>query len=243
METLLEVTRSQMLAQSRGNARHKRKNKSSILGTANVYNDLDTEKLFAEDIIECNIPVRGETDDYIVTMSYIGVVEELKNQVRLSNNELNLRCCVQAVQQAFNRNDVYVHCTCPDFAYRFNYWSTIKGYEAKNPETRAANITNPANDKGVGCKHVLLVLSRTLWILKSASVIHNYLKYLKRTPSLKWYYDIIAELIFEEVPQDDDTAVQTSMFDDEPTEEETPTEEPVVEEEPVQQEVEDDKKA
>jgi hypothetical protein len=39
-------------------------------------------------------------------------------------------------------------------------------------------IVNPNDDKGRGCKHILLTLSNGEWIMKVASVITNYCHYL-----------------------------------------------------------------
>ena len=40
-------------------------------------------------------------------------------------------------------------------------------------------IRNPNNTKGDACKHILLCLSNLDWLMKIASVIHNYINYCK----------------------------------------------------------------
>lgn len=69
---------------------------------------------------------------------------------------------------------------CEDFFYRFSYWATVKNINSGEPQLIPAKITNPTNNKGPGCKHIMLVLSNTVWLLKVASVINNYIKYMER---------------------------------------------------------------
>lgn len=66
---------------------------------------------------------------------------------------------------------------CPDAQYRQAYWQTKGNYKAGYKETRPSDITNPNDNLGAGCKHVLLVLSNLSWIIKVSSVINNYIKY------------------------------------------------------------------
>ena len=73
---------------------------------------------------------------------------------------------------------VIVH-NCPDFKYRFDYWATVKGFNSGAPQTIPARITNPTNNKGPGCKHIMLVLSNTQWLIKVSSVLNNYIKYME----------------------------------------------------------------
>ena len=73
---------------------------------------------------------------------------------------------------------VIVH-NCPDFKYRFNYWATVKGFNSGAPQTIPARITNPTNNKGPGCKHIMFVLSNTQWLIKVSSVLNNYIKYME----------------------------------------------------------------
>lgn len=84
---------------------------------------------------------------------------------------------------------------CPDWTYRFSYWSTIKDINSGPPENRPAKITNPKNDLGPGCKHVMLVLSNNSWLIKVASVINNYIIYFERNRK-KDYADIIYPAIY-----------------------------------------------
>lgn len=101
---------------------------------------------------------------------------------------------------------------CPDWKYRFAYWATkndidsVKGEQPSNGKW----IANPADTKGVGCKHSLLVLSNNTWLMKVASVIRNYVNYMEKH-NAKLYADIIYPAIYQEPYPDD---VQLDMFSD-----------------------------
>ena len=80
----------------------------------------------------------------------------------------------------------------------------------ENKETRPSDITNPNNDLGTACKHVLLVLSNTSWLLKVASTIYNYINYMQKHYE-KLYADIIYPAIYGKTYEE---PVQMDMFDD-----------------------------
>lgn len=64
----------------------------------------------------------------------------------------------KAIKNAIQNGQVKVACSCPDSKYRFAYWQNRDGY-GFDTEHRPANITNPRNDLGPGCKHVSAVLN------------------------------------------------------------------------------------
>lgn len=223
MITIIEATRSQLVSKSRNNKRFKKRLNSRISTNSNNYNKIDMNKLFKQDILEVVIPVHGETDDYLVIISFEGVLKNLKESLS-NNNELNLRTIVRAITRAYSNEDIYIHCSCPDFKYRFNYWSTINRYNAMDPEMRPSDITNPDDNLGSCCKHCLLVLNRSAWILKVASVINNYIRYMKLR-NRRLYDSIIYPALYDEdmeIEPDEPIENQISMFD--PPEEEETTE-------------------
>ena len=71
--------------------------------------------------------------------------------------------------------------------------------------------TNPNNELGAGCKHVLLVLGNTSWVIKVASVIMNYIKYIEKS-RVNIYQKIIYPTIYNKKYEE---PTQTTMFDDE----------------------------
>ena len=99
---------------------------------------------------------------------------------------------------------------CPDWQYRYAYYATKNNINSGDAETRASNITNPDDKLGSACKHVLLVLSNTSWILKVASTIYNYVNYMEKHYQ-KLYADIIYPAIYGKKYEE---PVQLDIFDD-----------------------------
>jgi hypothetical protein len=145
-------------------------------------------------------------------MSFGGFLDYLHNQLDRSNGEFNTRTITRALVTAFNSDQVYIHCDCPDWKYRFAYWATkndidsVKGEQPSNGKW----IRNPSDTKGAGCKHSLLVLSNNTWLMKVASVIKNYASYMEKHKQ-KLYADVIYPAIYQKPYEDD---VQLDMFSD-----------------------------
>ena len=219
--TLNEDSRSQLIQrskkgdnyvdQSKGRNRYERRLRSRISHAVSTYNSIDMNKLFKENILDVNVLVNGETDDYIVRMSFAGFLDYLHNQLKVSNNEFNTRTVNRALVAAFNSDQVYIHCGCPDWKFRFAYWATKNDIDSvKNEQPSNGKwVANPADTKGAGCKHSLLVLSNNTWLMKVAMVIINYVKYMEKH-NQKLYADIIYPAIYQEPYADD---VQLGIFD------------------------------
>jgi hypothetical protein len=77
--------------------------------------------------------------------------------------------------------------------------------------------TNPKDDLGPACKHVLLVLSNTSWLIKVASVIRNYIIYMEKHMQ-KQFAKIIYPAVYGKAYEE---PVQSDMFDDEMETDET----------------------
>ena len=212
MQFLTEDKRQSLINKSKtsekGKKRYDRRNKSKVANTVKSFNSIDMNKLFKEDILTVNIPVNGETDDYLVRITFGGFLEILRGQIS-EDRELNFRDVARAAITGFNRDDVFIHCSCPDFKYRFNYYATRNSINSGTPETRPSKITNPDDSLGSACKHVLLVLNNTSWIIRVARVIVNYIKYMQ-THYQKLYADIIYPAIYG---KDYEEPVQLSIDD------------------------------
>ena len=70
--------------------------------------------------------------------------------------------------------------------------------------------TNPRDDLGPACKHVLLVLSNTSWLIKVASVIRNYVIYMEKHMHNQ-YVKIIYPAVYGKAYEE---PVQLDIFDD-----------------------------
>ncbi len=210
---LHEDSRTTLLAKSKrsdkGFQRFKRRVKSRVANSVKQYNSIDMNKLFKEDILTVDVQVKGETDTYTVRISFGGFLELLHDQLR-RQEVLDLKAVTRALINGFNRDDVYIHCSCPDAQYRFGYWQTRNKVTSGDPENRPSNITNPDDNLGSACKHVLLVLSNTSWLLKVASTIFNYVNYME-----KHYERLYTKVIYPAIYQKPyEEPVQLDMFDD-----------------------------
>jgi hypothetical protein len=190
-ELLTEATRTQLVAQSRnvgtyknterGKNRMERKKYSKIANAVKNYNEIDMNKVFKQDILQVNIPVVGESDEYTVTIKIEGVIAEIQKNIKNNDNKFEFRTIIQALTKVFNTTDVYVKCTCPDFKYRFAHWNILKNVSVDDSASDPGpgkGVANPNDDKGRGCKHILLVLANGAWMMKVASVIQNYCHFL-----------------------------------------------------------------
>lgn len=220
---LLEDKRSQLLSQSKkganyvpwnqakGKNRYQRRLKSRIAPSIKHFNNMDMDKFFKTDVLDVSVDIRGETNIYKVRMSFVGTLDELHDFINKNNIEqVDRKMILKALMKAFNRDDVYINCTCPDFRYRFKYWATKKGLLIGDPENRPADITNPGDNKGPGCKHIILCLSDSSWLIKIASVIYNYINYME-SHNERLYQKYIYPAVYDKEYDNR----QMSIFDDE----------------------------
>lgn len=219
---LNEDNRQKLISKSKssekGRERFNKRNRSKVGNTVKAFNQIDMNKLFKQDILTVSIPVKGETDDYTVIITFGGFLEILRDQIEKTGN-LTYREISRAAIIGFNRDDVFIHCSCPDWGYRFNYFASINDINSGTPETRPSDITNPDDTLGSACKHVLLVLSNTSWILRVGRVIANYIDYMKKHYQ-KMYADIIYPAIYGkeyeepvQLPIEDETEPDTDIID------------------------------
>lgn len=223
LATLLEANRTSLIAQSRnagiyknrerGKNRFERKKYSKIANAVKNYNEINMNLLFKQDILQVNIPVVGESDEYLVTIKLEGVVAEMHKNIKNNNNKLEYRTIIQALTKVFNTSDVYIKCTCPDAKYRFAHWNIIKNVSVDDSASDPGpgkGIVNPNDDKGRGCKHMLLVLANGDWMMKVASVINNYCHFISEKKPAAFLKLIFPKLYG--VPADE--AEQNGIIDD-----------------------------
>lgn len=211
---LKEDSRAALIARSKqsskGMMRYRRRVKSKVANSVKQYNSIDMNKLFKKDILTMDVNVKGETDDYVVKISFGGFTELLQQEVKKQNGKLDSKAVTRALIDGFNKDDVYISCTCPDWKYRFAYFATKNNIIIGDPETRSSDITNPDDKLGPACKHVLLVLSNTSFLLKVASTIYNYINYME-----KHYHKLYADYIYPAVyGKKYEDPVQLDVFDD-----------------------------
>ena len=214
---ILEDNRNKLISRSKsaerekdGKTRYQKRLKSKVVNSNKQYNQLDMNKLFKQGILDVTIHIIGETDNYDVKIKFGGILDSIHSLLR--NNEIiDLRIITRAIIIAFNKEDVYISCSCPDFFYRFGYYATVNKINSGEPQLIPSKETNPNDNLGPGCKHSLIVLANTTWIIKVASVIVNYVKYMERYKE-NLYSKIIYPAIYEKEYTE---PVQQSIFDDE----------------------------
>lgn len=198
MIVLNEDTRQKLINKSKsskkGKERFNKRNRSKVGNTVRAFNSIDMNKLFKNDILSVNIPVKGETNDYIVNITFGGFLEILRDEVKRTG-QCTFREVSRAAITGFNRDDVLIDCSCPDNHYRYKFFQTVNKVNSNGSETRPSDITNPHDTLGSGCKHILLVLNNTSWVLRVARVIINYIDYMKKHYQ-KMYADIIYPAIY-----------------------------------------------
>lgn len=220
MSIILEKSRNELITQSKrgerekgdGKTRYEKRLKSRVSSSNRTYNRMDMNSLIKDGIVNISIEVHGETNDYLVKLSWSGFLDALQDELKRDNKDsLDLRVIIRALVISFNKGDVYISCSCEDFFYRFGYWATIDNINSGEPQLIPSDETNPNNKLGPGCKHILLVLSNTSWVIKVASVIINYITYME-----KHRQDQYARIIYPAIyGKEYEEPVQTNLFDSE----------------------------
>ena len=148
--------------QSHGKNRFERKKYSKIANSVKAYNEIDMNKLFKQDELEVKLPIIGETDSYHVTIKLEGIIAELAKNIKNNKNILEYKLIVQAVTKQFNTGNIYIKCTCPDYKYTYAHWNILQKVsvdDTSDDPGPGKGIRNPNDEKGRGCKHVMLVIS------------------------------------------------------------------------------------
>lgn len=190
---LIEDNRNQLLSRSRnaqkeadGKNRFQKRVKSRIKANVSQLNKINFNQVFKNNIVTVSLDVEGETNTYEVTISFGGFLDELKKELKKANDVFSLRVVIRALLNSFNSDNVYIKCNCPDFIYRHAYWLSKNNIIVGDKETRPSDKTNPNNTLGNGCKHIMLVISNTAWIIKLGSVVTNYYNYMEKHYKKMW---------------------------------------------------------
>lgn len=181
-----EASRTELINKSRKadtykNSKENRwtaKSKCKVANTVKEYNQIDMNTFWKEDKLKFGVKVQGETNTYTVKILFNNILDRIKTKVQQNNNLLTYNLIYRALVESLGSTDIYIGCSCPDFKYRLNYYAN-KNSHATDKEDRPSNITNPNDTKGAACKHILAVLNNLEWLKKIASVINNYINYMK----------------------------------------------------------------
>ena len=213
---------------SKGRNRYERRTKSKLASSVKYFNSIDMDKVFKSDILDVNIEVTGETNTYTVRISFSGFLDELHNfMVAKKLTEVDRKIIAQALSRAYNNYDVRFNCTCPDFRYRHAYNATQADNLVGDPEGRpirpdvfhvgGLSAANYDGSRGPMCKHVVLAMKDTSWLIRVASVIYNYINYMKDHMARE-YQKYIYPAIYQEPYPDDEIQLDLTDIEQEPTE-------------------------
>lgn len=112
-------------------------------------------------------------------IAYFQLNHKVKSIERIILNETPVYNISVKEQPNFLTDAGVILHNCPDFKYRMAYWDTKNDSITGAQELRPSDITNPNDTKGPGCKHIMLVLANHSWLIKVASVIVNYVNWMK----------------------------------------------------------------
>lgn len=165
-----EVSRKNLVGKSKVQSptRYNKRLRYSTMSTP----EIDGDKLLKDDMLVIYVSV----GNYVVTLAYEGVIEHLIDVIKKSNTKtLNRKNVVRAMNEQVDLTDVYVRCSCDDFKYRYGYWASEHDYIYGPKQSIPAEITNPQDDIGAVCKHLLCVLANKRWLVKAAAVVNDYI--------------------------------------------------------------------
>ena len=95
-----------------GKTRYEMRVNSKVASIVKEFNDIDMQSLFVYNILTINVPVVGETDNYLVKIKFGGFLDLLHKQIERQDGKLDLRAITRALIDAFNQEDVQISCTC-----------------------------------------------------------------------------------------------------------------------------------
>ncbi len=198
-----------------GKNRWERKRLSKVANKVKMFNDLDMNMFVKQDTLLVNVPVQGETNEYTVTLRMEGVMTEIQKSVKGNNNKFEYKNVVQALVKVFNSADIKIKCTCDDFKYNYahNLIVNNNSVDDTSKDPGPGHTGKVMQMKGQGCKHILLVLSNQDWIMKLASTVSNYIKFLAANKK-----DLFMKIIFPKLyGVDKDKAIENNLIQDEET--------------------------
>lgn len=186
MKKLNEVSRKNIIGKTKVQSpdRYNKRLRYSVMSVP----EIDEDKFIYNDRLVIYVSV----GKYTVTLAYEGVMRKLIDLVsRDALKRVTRRYVVRALNEQVDQTDVYINCTCCDMRYRYRYFATKYDYLEGEPETRPSDITNPHDDIGAACKHVMCVLANKKWLVKAASVVNEIIH--ERYDDILKQYDLTPE--------------------------------------------------
>ena len=200
---LQEKSRSDLLSKSMtakptkayNTTRFERRKLQTMKTSSSIFNKLDMNSVFKSDALSLEIPVEGETNAYTVTILFDGICKDIQRELKKNNYNLEFKVIYKAIVRAIKNQNMFIGCTCKDYKFRFQYIATKERYNALQAQLVQATQTNPNNDQGAGCKHILKVLDDLSWAMQLATALNNYILYMKKNKQ-KLFNDIMFRSIY-----------------------------------------------
>lgn len=200
---LQEKSRSELLSKSMtakptksyNTTRFERRKLQTMKTSSSIFNKLDMNSVFKSDALSLEIPVEGETDTYTVTILFDGICKDIQRELKKNDYNLEFKVIYKAIVRAIKNQNMFIGCTCKDYKFRFQYIATKERYNALQAQLVPATQTNPNNDQGAGCKHILKVLDDLSWAMQLATALNNYILYMKKNKQ-KLFNDIMFRSIY-----------------------------------------------
>lgn len=203
MQQLNEKSRSELLSRSMTakptktykTTRFERRKLQKTRISNDIFNRLDMNSVFKSDVLSLEIPVEGETATYTVTVVFDGICKDIQRELKKNEYKLEFKVIYKALVRAIRNQNMFIGCTCSDFKYRFQYFATKEKFNALQAQLVPALQTNPDNDQGAGCKHILKVLDDISWAMQLATALNNYILYMQKNKT-KLFNDIMFKSIY-----------------------------------------------
>ena len=200
---LQEKSRSDLLSKSMtakptksyNTTRFERRKLQTMKTSSSIFNKLDMNSVFKSDALSLEIPVEGETNTYTVTVLFDGICKDIQRELKKNDYNLEFKVIYKAIVRAIKNQNMFIGCTCKDYKFRFQYIATKERYNALQAQLVPATQTNPNNDQGAGCKHILKVLDDLSWAMQLATALNNYILYMKKNKQ-KLFNDIMFRSIY-----------------------------------------------
>ena len=200
---LQEKSRSDLLSKSMtakptksyNTTRFERRKLQTMKTSTSIFNKLDMNSVFKSDALSLEIPVEGETNTYTVTILFDGICKDIQRELKKNDYNLEFKVIYKAIVRAIKNQNMFIGCTCKDYKFRFQYIATKERYNALQAQLVPATQTNPNDDQGAGCKHILKVLDDLSWAMQLATALNNYILYMKKNKQ-KLFNDIMFRSIY-----------------------------------------------
>ena len=156
LQQLLEKTRRELLIKQKREspARVKRAESYSVSNT-----QIDPEAFLNNWlVISCNIS--GNSSNYDDVIAFENVVKDLIEVAKQDAKHIvNATLIKKSLKASLDKNDIYLDCNCPDWKFRYEFWSTKDKYKwGKLQTSNGKGIRNPNNNIGSMCKHLYALL-------------------------------------------------------------------------------------